>query len=119
MKLSHSKILAISFASSLSLISTASHSAAFGIAENSALGLGNAFAGGAASAEDASTIWYNPAGMTRIKGNQVVVGGHLIAPSFDFDDEGSTRANGTPVGGDSLMMAVDSLLFQIFTISTV
>lgn len=100
MKLSHSKVLAITLASSLSFISSASYSAAFGIAENSALGLGNAFAGGAASAEDASTIWYNPAGMTRIKGNQVVVGGHLIAPSFDFDDEGSTRANGTPVGGD-------------------
>jgi len=32
--------------------------------------------------------------MTRIKGNQMVVGGHLIAPSFDFDDEGSTNSFG-------------------------
>lgn len=85
----------------LIFISTQTFSAAFGVAENSALGLGNAFAGGAASAEDASTVWYNPAGMTRIKGNQLVVGGHLIFPSFDFKDDGSTRVFGTPVGGDS------------------
>lgn len=95
MELTRSKLIAISLISSLSLVSTLSYSAAFGIAENSALGIGNAFAGGAASAEDASTIWYNPAGMTRIKDNQMVVGGHLIAPSFDFNDEGSTNAAGT------------------------
>ncbi|MEE4290144.1 MAG: porin, partial [Cycloclasticus sp.] len=44
--------------------------------------------------EDASTIWFNPAGMTRIKGNQMVLGMHLIAPSFDFEDKGSTNAAG-------------------------
>lgn len=100
MELSRSKLISISLASTLSLVSTLSYSAAFGIAEQSALGIGNAFAGGAASAEDASTIWYNPAGMTRIKGNQIVQGVHLIAPSFDFDDEGSTTATGAPTGGD-------------------
>ncbi|PCI19278.1 MAG: long chain fatty acid transport protein [Piscirickettsiaceae bacterium] len=100
MKLPRSKFAAISLATSLSLISTASFSAAFGIAENSALGIGNAFAGGAASAEDASTVWYNPAGMTRIKGNQIVQGIHLIAPSFDYDDEGSTTALGAPIAAD-------------------
>jgi long-chain fatty acid transport protein len=57
MELSRSNLLAVSLASSLSLISTLSYSAAFGIAEQSALGIGNAFTGGAASAEDASTIW--------------------------------------------------------------
>ena len=101
MELRRSKLFAISLASSLAIISTASFSAAFGIAENSALGLGNAFAGGAASAEDASTVWYNPAGMTRINGNQVVIGAHLIAPSFDFDDEGSTNAAGATNFADS------------------
>lgn len=35
--------------------------------------------------------------MTRIKGNQVVAGMHIVAPSFDFDDEGSSNAFG-PVG---------------------
>ncbi len=103
MKLSHRTTVGLALASSLSLFSTTSHSAAFGIAEQSALGIGNAFAGGAASAEDASTVWYNPAGMTRIKCNQMVVGMHLIVPNFDFDDEGTSVAaalGGAPVSGD-------------------
>ncbi len=95
MKLSHRATIGLALASSLSLFSSTSHSAAFGIAEQSALGIGNAFAGGAASAEDASTVWYNPAGMTRIRGNQVVLGMHIIAPKFDFDDDGTTNAAGS------------------------
>lgn len=54
----------------------------FQLLENNASGLGNAFAGGVAIAEDASTVWYNPAGMTRLKGQQLVVAGHYINPSF-------------------------------------
>jgi long-chain fatty acid transport protein len=100
MKLSHRATIGLALASSLSLFSSTSHSAAFGIAEQSALGIGNAFAGGAASAQDASTIWYNPAGMTRIKGDQMVVGMHIIFPSFDFNDEGSTNGLGAPISGD-------------------
>ncbi|HMA30527.1 MAG TPA: outer membrane protein transport protein, partial [Casimicrobiaceae bacterium] len=42
------------------------YGAAFAINENSASGLGNAFAGGAAGAEDASTVWFNPAGMAKL-----------------------------------------------------
>ncbi len=99
MKTSLQKAIGIALLSSATLATTA-QSAAFGIAENSALGIGNAFAGGAASAEDASTVWFNPAGMTRIKGNQIVIGGHLIAPSFDFDDEGSTTGLGAPISAD-------------------
>ena len=45
--------------------------AAFALQENSGSGLGNAFAGGAASAEDVSTIWANPAGMSRFATPQV------------------------------------------------
>jgi long-subunit fatty acid transport protein len=45
--------------------------AAFALQENSGSGLGNAFAGGAASAEDVSTIWANPAGMSRFATPQI------------------------------------------------
>ena len=78
MKYAPFKSLYLSLTLITPFISPLSHSAAFGIAEQSALGIGNAFAGGAASAEDASTVWFNPAGMTRIKGNQLVLGTHLI-----------------------------------------
>jgi long-chain fatty acid transport protein len=46
--------------------------AGFALIEQSASGMGNAFAGAAAVAEDASTIFFNPAGMTYIQGTQIV-----------------------------------------------
>ena len=46
--------------------------AGFALQENNASGLGNAYAGGAAIAEDASTVWWNPAGMSRLKQREAV-----------------------------------------------
>ncbi|WP_276750453.1 outer membrane protein transport protein [Chlorogloeopsis fritschii] len=37
----------------------------FALSEQSVKGLGNAFTGGAAAVNDASTIFFNPAGLTR------------------------------------------------------
>jgi long-chain fatty acid transport protein len=71
----------------------------FQLAENSPAGLGNAFAGGAAIAEDASTVWYNPAGLTRLPGSQLVGGGHYIAPSTKFSKTSASTALGSTIGG--------------------
>ena len=57
------------------------HAAFFQLAENSPAGLGNAFAGGAAIAEDASTVWYNPAGLIRLSRAEHLIGGHIIVLS--------------------------------------
>jgi len=70
----------------------------FAIIEQSVSGLGNAFAGGAASAEDASTIFFNPAGMTLLDGQQVVAGVHLIIPSTKFTSTTATNALGASLG---------------------
>ncbi|OGW37213.1 MAG: hypothetical protein A2Y97_11600 [Nitrospirae bacterium RBG_13_39_12] len=67
------------------------HGAGFALIEQSVSGLGNAFAGGAANAEDATTIFYNPAGLTRLNDQQLVVGTHIIMPSAEFDNEDSTH----------------------------
>lgn len=76
----------------------------FALIENSASGMGNAFAGGAASAEDASTIYFNPAGMTKLSGTQIVVAGHIVSPTADFTNNGSTinplLGGGALQGGD-------------------
>ena len=72
--------------------------AAFALQENSGSALGNAFAGGAASAEDASTLWANPAGMSRLGTNQVASAVHLITPSSKFRDDGSIKALNQPLG---------------------
>jgi len=78
----------------------ANHAAASGFAlvEESASGLGNAFAGGAASAEDASTLFFNPAGMTRLPGKQASLVLHAIKPTIEFSNTGSTAAPGRPLG---------------------
>jgi long-chain fatty acid transport protein len=83
----------------LAAVSPSASAAFFQIAENSASGIGNAFAGGAASAEDASTVWYNPAGMTRLKGPQLVVSGHYIDPSFKASVKSASTSLGFPIGG--------------------
>ena len=70
----------IAVAVGLTLGGTSSLAAAAGFAliEQSASGMGNAFAGAAATAEDASTIFYNPAGMSKLGSTQITVGAHLI-----------------------------------------
>lgn len=46
--------------------------------------LGLAGAGSAARAQDASTIANNPAGMTRLEGNQLVVGAQVLYGDFEY-----------------------------------
>lgn len=73
----------------------ASHSIAggFAIGTQSGSGTGNAFAGGAAAAEDPSTVWYNPAGMSVLpRGTHVAGALHALKPSFKYRDGGSTGA---------------------------
>jgi len=72
------------------LLTGAVHAAGFALIENSASGMGNAFAGAAAIAEDPSTTWFNPAGMLELSpGTHTSVAGHIIVPSADYTDKGS------------------------------
>ncbi|HEX5337334.1 MAG TPA: outer membrane protein transport protein [Gallionella sp.] len=75
----------------------------FGLLEQNASGLGNSYAGGAAAAEDASTIFFNPAGMTRLKGKQLLVAANGIQPTIKFSGTGQP---GTDMGGDAGRLAV-------------
>lgn len=94
----------IAYSISAALITLTGNAAASGFAliEQSTSGLGNAYAGGAAGAEDASTIFYNPAGMSRLNGKQVVVAGNMIKLTAKFSDTGSSpaAASGQPLGGN-------------------
>lgn len=77
----------------------------FALSEQSASGLGNAFAGGGASVEDASTLFFNPAGMTYLPNNQLVIAIHAIRSSTEFNNNGSQNIFGRSTvgseGGDS------------------
>ncbi len=93
-------ILACSIAASLAAISGTAAASGFALIEQSASGLGNAFAGGAASAEDASTIFFNPAGMSRLQGKQIAVAVNAIKPSAKFSDTGSALPAPRPLNGN-------------------
>lgn len=82
------------------------HAAGFALIEQNASGLGNAYAGQAAAAADASTIFFNPAGMTLLPDRQVVVAGHLILPQAEFSGTVSPDiggGNGGDAGGLALV----------------
>ena len=88
------------------LVSFAGTSAAggFAIGVQSGSATGNALAGGAAAAEDASVIWSNPAGMIHLQqSRQLTSALHVFRPSFKFENTGSTgvfAARGPGEGGD-------------------
>jgi long-chain fatty acid transport protein len=88
---------------SLGLFSSYTAAAGFQLLEENVSGLGNAYAGTAAVAENASTIFFNPAGMTQLKDREFSAGVAAIVPSFKFSNNGSSSGllNGTGNGGDA------------------
>ena len=85
---------------SLAAITAGSASAGgFSVAEYSVRDLGQANAGYAAYAEDASTIWANPAGLAALEDFTVTTGAHYIIGRGEFIDQGSRGAAGGPLAG--------------------
>ena len=85
----------------------------FALQNQSGSANGNAFAGAAAAAEDASTIYFNPAGMTYLpKGHTISLSGTVLDRSIKFKNTGTTNAiasgpgnttNGDDAGGTALL----------------
>jgi long-chain fatty acid transport protein len=86
-----------------------SFAAGFQLLEQNVSGLGNSYAGSAAVAEDASTVFFNPAGMAYLPAGQksFVVGLNAIKPSSKFSDGAGAsqhplfQAPSTDNGGDA------------------
>lgn len=68
--------------------------AGFYIKEMSVSGLGRAFAGAAAAADDASTVWFNPAGMNSLPNSEVMANVHILSPKAELTDTGSRKLVG-------------------------
>lgn len=98
MPVRHTTKLLLSLSALAILTPAAANAAGFYIQEQSVRGLGSAFSGSVTSIDDASTIYFNPAGMTKLDRAQVNAGVHLLVPSAELDDTGSTFL-GAPVGG--------------------
>lgn len=73
----------------------------FAVQEQGVSGLGNSYAGGSASAEDASTVYFNPAGMALLEKPTLTAGIHYIRPDAQFQNEGSTTLGQPTIGSNS------------------
>ena len=62
----------------------------FALIEQGSSGMGNAYAGASAVSADASTVWFNPAGMLELEGAELALAGHVIAVKSDFSNRGTT-----------------------------
>jgi long-chain fatty acid transport protein len=80
---------------------------AFQLLEQNASGLGNAYAGSAAVAENASTIFFNPAGMTQLQPREFSVGLVAMRPSIKFTNNGSTTPKAFNPGATVLITGND------------
>lgn len=70
------------------------HAAAFNLNEHSASGLGRAFAGEAAIADNASVLSRNPAAMSRFKSMELSVAGTYVQPNIDLQGQSDISALG-------------------------
>jgi len=98
MKRQRNRLIASAVAAALASFAGGALAGGFQLTEQNASGLGNAYAGQAAAAQDASTIFFNPAGMTRLPGRQGVAALNLIRPSAEFNNAGTTPAISTITG---------------------
>ncbi|MCF1426927.1 MAG: outer membrane protein transport protein [Shewanella sp.] len=88
------RTLTLAITSALLGMTAQVQAAGFQLAEYSATGLGRAYAGEAAMADNASAQFRNPAMLTYLKGTQVSAGGILVVPNIDI------KGHTVPVGLD-------------------
>jgi long-chain fatty acid transport protein len=85
---------------SLALTPTAAGASGFALLEQSASRLGTAFAGTAAAADDATTVFFNPAGMTALRQSEGVISASGIDIASEFRNDSSVPAFAQPLGGN-------------------
>lgn len=92
------------------------YSAGFAVQEQGLSGLGNAYAGAAAIAEDASTVFFNPAGMTLIEKPQVHTGLHFILPEAEFTNLGTTTL-AAPTQGSNATSEEEAIVPNLYYVA--
>lgn len=73
----------------------------FQLTEESVTELGAAYSGGSALANDASTTWYNPAGLTRLTAPEFDAGISVIRFGANFTPTKAVDATGQPLSGNA------------------
>jgi len=105
------------------LLATTAHAGGFALIEHGASGLGNAYAGAAAVSADSSTVWFNPAGMSEIKGKELSGTLHVLQSNTTWTDEGTSlgfRVGGGEVSGpDTASPGTTTLLPNVYFVAPV
>lgn len=94
----------------------------FAVTTQNASGLGNAYAGAAAHAMDASTVFWNPAGMMQLERDMMSISGHYLKPTSEFKNDGSTSAESlgsTPLQGENNDGGFDSFVPNFYWVTSV
>lgn len=106
MKLKHLSLSVMVMGATFGLMSTQAVASGYQFGSQSVSGQGTAHANGA-EANDPSTIFANPAGLSRLEGTQFSGGATLVVPHSEYTDNGSTRAvlipgaTAQPAGGSN------------------
>jgi len=90
----------------VAMASTQIFASGFAVNEQSISGMGTGFAGRSSSADDASTLFGNPAGMSRLKREQVTGGVAMIDAHTDISHASSSPNGGTNKGDMVPLIAV-------------
>ncbi|MDC5822742.1 outer membrane protein transport protein [Vibrio europaeus] len=85
-------LLSLAVTCGLVATSSSANAAGFQLAEYSATGLGRAYAGEAAMADNASAQWRNPAMLTHLEGTQISTGAIYVDPNIDINGEVTTNS---------------------------
>lgn len=88
-------LASVSLTALLTFAAPPAQAAGFYIQEQSVRGLGSAFSGSTTTLNDASTVYFNPAGMTALEQDQAQFGAHILIPKSSMKNLGST----IPAGG--------------------
>jgi long-chain fatty acid transport protein len=79
---------------------------------------GRAAAGAAAGVDEAMTLAYNPASITRLEGSELFASGGAVLADMKFDVQYSHPRNGTGTGGDAGEPAVTSSMAYVHDLNS-
>jgi len=96
----NNKTLKGAVALAVSLASTQLIAGGFALNEQSISSMGTGYAGRSSSADDASTVFGNPAGMSRLKQNEVSLGATYLDAKTNIKDASSTQFGAENPGTD-------------------
>jgi long-chain fatty acid transport protein len=97
-KLDTHRILCSGAAGLATLLAGAVHASGFALIEQSVSSMGTAYANGSSGIDDASTIYFNPASMTRLQGSNASGGLHVLHSSTDFNGRGFYNPSNPAIG---------------------